>query len=67
VLLMSDTSAGPTQTPNIQYCGLTPTYLHNRSVGNNMLSLKRQEVGTNGQGFHKSQVMVKGTGNGDLW
>jgi hypothetical protein len=36
-------------------------------VGNNILSLKKQEVGTDGQGFHKWQAMVKGTGNGDLW
>jgi hypothetical protein len=33
-------------------------------VGNNILSLTKQEVGTDGQGFHKWQAMVKGTGNG---
>jgi hypothetical protein len=38
-----------------------------KSVGNNILSLKRQEVGTDGQEFHRWQAMVKGTGNGNLW
>jgi hypothetical protein len=37
------------------------------SVGNNMLSLTKQEVGTNGQGFHKWQAVVKGTENGNFW
>jgi hypothetical protein len=32
-----------------------------------MLSLERQGVGTDGQGFQKWQAMVNGTGNGNLW
>jgi hypothetical protein len=47
--------------------GYWNTCIETPPIGNNILSLKRQEVGTNGQGFHKWQVMVEGTGNGNLW
>jgi hypothetical protein len=56
-------------TGHVVYCRLQilKNVIYQRPCGNNIRSFKRQEVGTDGQGFHKWQAMVNETGNGNLW